>query len=81
MDLLLDDQERLIQETARGFFAAESTPATVRAAEEDPRKYSPELWRKVGELGWLGVSLPESCGGRAGAAAQHHGGGARAGAP
>lgn len=65
MDLLLDDQERLIQETARGFFAAESTPATVRAAEEDPRKYSPELWRKVGELGWLGVSLPESCGGQA----------------
>lgn len=65
MDLLFDDQERLIQETARAFFAAESTPARIRNAENDALKYSPDLWQKVGELGWLGISLPENCGGQA----------------
>ncbi|MDB5944853.1 MAG: hypothetical protein JWQ13_4419 [Ramlibacter sp.] len=64
MDVLPDEQERLIQETAREFFAAEATPALVRAAEKDPRRYSPELWGKLCALGWLGVSLPESCGGQ-----------------
>ena len=65
MDLLLDDQERLIKDTAREFFATESTPERVRSAEEDSQKYSPDLWKKSGEQGWLGVSLPESCGGQA----------------
>jgi alkylation response protein AidB-like acyl-CoA dehydrogenase len=65
VDLLLDDQERLIKDTAREFFATESTPERVRSAEEDSQKYSPDLWKKIGEQGWLGVSLPESCGGQA----------------
>ncbi len=54
----------LIQETAREFFAAESTPALVRAAEKDPSQYSAALWKKIAGLGWLGISLPEDCGGQ-----------------
>ena len=59
MDVLPDEQETLIQETAREFFAAESTPALVRAAEKDPGQYSAALWKKIADLGWLGISLPE----------------------
>ena len=57
MDVLPDEQETLIQETAREFFAAESTPALVRAAEKDPGQYSAALWKKIADLGWLGISL------------------------
>ena len=64
MDVLPDEQETLIQETAREFFAAESTPALVRAAEKDPSRYSAALWKKIADLGWLGISLPEDCGGQ-----------------
>ena len=64
MDVLPDEQETLIQETAREFFAAESTPALVRAAEKDPGQYSAALWKKIADLGWLGISLPEDCGGQ-----------------
>ncbi len=64
MDVLPDEQETLIQETAREFFAAESTPALVRATEKDPVRYSAALWKKTADLGWLGISLPEDCGGQ-----------------
>ena len=64
MDVLPDEQETLIQETAREFFAAESTPARVRASEKDPSRYCAALWEKIAELGWLGISLPEDCGGQ-----------------
>ena len=64
MDVLPDEQETLIRETAREFFAAESTPALIRACEKDADKYSPELWQKLAGLGWLGVSLPDECGGQ-----------------
>ena len=30
---------------------------------ENERGYSPELWRKMAELGWLGLVLPEEHGG------------------
>lgn len=64
MDVLPDEQESLIRETARQFFAAESTPALIRSCEADPLKYSPALWQRLAELGWLGVSLPEDVGGQ-----------------
>ncbi len=64
MDVLPDEQEILIQESAREFFAAESTPALVRDAEKQPERSSAALWHKLAALGWIGVSLPESCGGQ-----------------
>jgi alkylation response protein AidB-like acyl-CoA dehydrogenase len=64
MNVLLDDDEEMIVTSAGEFLAAESTPAVVRAAEKDPRRYARPLWEKFAELGWLGISLPESVGGQ-----------------
>ena len=64
MDVLLTDDEIMLQQAAAEFLAAESTPARVRAAERDPARVSQELWAKMAELGWLGISLPEACGGQ-----------------
>lgn len=64
MDVLPDDEEKLIQNTAREFFAAESTPARVRAAEAADSRQDPALWKQLAELGWIGIGLPEAHGGQ-----------------
>ncbi len=65
MDVLLNEQERLIQETARTFLEGESTTAVVRAAEKEDSGYSRKLWKSFANQGWLGLSLPEEFGGQA----------------
>ncbi len=64
MDVLLTDDERAVQQAAAEFLATESAAALVRQAERTPDRMSHELWAKVAELGWLGISLPEQCGGQ-----------------
>lgn len=64
MDVLLSDDEAAVQTAAAAFLATESTAALVRMAERDPDRVSRDLWAKVVELGWLGISLPEECGGQ-----------------
>jgi len=46
---------------------AKECPSTlVRELEESDEGHSPELWRKIAELGWLGLTFPENYGGIAG---------------
>lgn len=63
MDVLLNDDEAVIRETAREFLAAECSPTLVRRIEKGPKAYCPDLWRKMADLGWLGIALPEQYGG------------------
>lgn len=63
MDVLMNDDERLIAESAREFLDGECPTKLVRATEADPVGYSKELWAKVAELGWQGMCLPEKVGG------------------
>ncbi|MDT7950039.1 MAG: acyl-CoA dehydrogenase family protein [Acetobacteraceae bacterium] len=64
MDVLLNEDEAAVQAAAAAFLSTEATPALVRAAERSPERISRDLWAKVVELGWLGISLPEECGGQ-----------------
>ncbi len=45
------------------FLDRECSRELVARLEEDPLGYSPELWRSMAELGWLGVHIPEEYGG------------------
>ena len=63
MDVLLNEDEKMIRETAREYLEAECTPALVRQMEKDPKGYPPEMWKKAAELGWQGMALPEKYGG------------------
>jgi len=63
MDVLLNDDESLIVDSAREFLAGECPTTLVRAMETDPLGYSRDLWGKVAELGWQGMCLPERVGG------------------
>ena len=63
MDILLDDQEVQIREAAGEFLEGECTPALVRKVETDALQYSPELWTKFAENGWLQLCLSNKAGG------------------
>jgi alkylation response protein AidB-like acyl-CoA dehydrogenase len=63
MDLSLTEEQQLLQDSARDFLRQECPTAHVRAMEEDPAGYSPELWKKMTELGWAGLMFPEQYGG------------------
>lgn len=64
MDILLNEEERMVKASAREFLEVECPPALVRDMEVDERGYPSELWRKVVDLGWLGLALPEQYGGQ-----------------
>ena len=63
MDVLLDENEEMLKNSAREFFEQECPPSLVRDMEEDERGYPDDLWRKIADLGWLGFALPQSYGG------------------
>lgn len=63
MDVLLNEDEELIRDTARHFFQNECDPGRVRAIEDGEESYDIALWQQLAELGWLGLALPAACGG------------------
>ena len=65
MDILLDDQEVQIKEAASEFLAGKCSSALVRKIETDALQYSPALWTKFAENGWLQLCLSEKNGGEA----------------
>jgi alkylation response protein AidB-like acyl-CoA dehydrogenase len=64
MDLLLSEEEELIRNTAREILGKASPTSLVRAVESERRGYDADLWKVVADLGWIGLSVPESCGGQ-----------------
>jgi acyl-CoA dehydrogenase len=65
MSLVLNEEQRLLRDTARDFLAANAPVAALRKLrdERDPLGYSPQLWQQMVELGWASIILPEEYGG------------------
>jgi len=63
MDFELDQDQQMLSKTVSGFAKNESPVERFRKLRDDPIGYEPTVWRKMGELGWLGVAFPESVGG------------------
>ena len=63
MDLGFSEAQQMLKSSAREFLEVESPDGYVRAMEEDERGFTPEVWQKVAEQGWLGLIFPEQYGG------------------
>ncbi len=63
MDLEFTPEQELLRETVAGVCARHAGLAVVRELEDDPIGYSEKLWDQLGELGLLGLTLPEEHGG------------------
>ena len=61
MDLDLGPEHVLLRDTIRDFMTAEVAPLVDE--HERARRFPTEVVRRVGELGWLGIPIPEDEGG------------------
>ncbi|MGV6847831.1 MAG: acyl-CoA dehydrogenase [Marinibacterium sp.] len=57
----LTEDERMISQSARAYAADRLAPVVTRAFEEE--QVAPEIFAEMGEMGLLGVTLPEEYGG------------------
>lgn len=63
MDFNLSEEQEMLKTAARDFLEAKCPKSYVREMETDERGYSPDLWREMAQLGWMGLAFPESAGG------------------
>lgn len=65
MALVLNEEQRLLQDTAREFLTKHAPVAALRALRDahDPVGYAPQLWQQMAEMGWASIILPETYGG------------------
>jgi alkylation response protein AidB-like acyl-CoA dehydrogenase len=66
MDFGFSEEQEMLRKSARDFLAKESPMTYVRQMMEDDRGFRDEQWKKMAELGWLGLILPEEHGGAGG---------------
>ena len=61
MDFALTDEQRALQDAVRSYVRDRFGPAKVRAVYDDPEGdgLPADLWKAIGEQGWLAVLVPE----------------------
>jgi alkylation response protein AidB-like acyl-CoA dehydrogenase len=63
MDMDLSEAQELLKNSAREFLERECPVSVVRDLERSDTGFSPEMWSRMADLGWLGLPIPEEHGG------------------
>jgi len=63
MDFDLSKPQKLLQQSARDFFARECPPEKVRDLMATGTAFDEALWREMADQGWTGLIIPEEFGG------------------
>jgi acyl-CoA dehydrogenase len=63
MDLDFSSEQKEIRDQARRLLATHCDLKRVRRVLEGEMPYDEALWKRIAELGWLGVAIPEEYGG------------------
>jgi 3-oxocholest-4-en-26-oyl-CoA dehydrogenase beta subunit len=66
MELNLNQEQKILSNSARDFLKKECPKSLVREMRDDEQGYSSELWDKMAAMGWMGVEIPEEYGGTGG---------------
>jgi len=53
------EQQNMLRTMAREFLAGECPKSKTRELEKDGKGYDPGTWKRMAELGWMGLLLPE----------------------
>ena len=60
MNFDFSDDQKFLKNEARKFLEAQCPTSRVRKVlDEDAKSYDEDLWKAVGEQGWLGAAIPE----------------------
>jgi len=65
MTMILNEEQRMLQKTAREFLDDNMPISHLRELRDsrDETGFSRKLWKQMAELGWAGIALPEQYGG------------------
>ena len=63
MDFAFSEEQNMLREQARSFFADKSSSDRVAELATSDEGWDPALWPQIAELGWIGLSVPEDKGG------------------
>jgi len=63
VDFTLDEDQKMLRNSAREFLKAEYPKELVEELEQSDQGYSPKLWKKMARLDWMGLIIPERYGG------------------
>lgn len=64
MDFTYTDDQKMLKEAARRFLAGACPNVEwYLEMDKDERGFTPELWKGMAELGWMGILFPEEYGG------------------
>jgi len=63
VDFGFSEEQEMLRQSARALLEKECPSTVVRKLMEDERGFDPALWKKMAELGWLGLVIPEEYGG------------------
>ncbi|MBZ0120772.1 MAG: acyl-CoA dehydrogenase family protein [Sandaracinaceae bacterium] len=66
MNFDLTSDQKMMKETAASFVKKSSPVERMRKLRDDARGWDPAIYKQMGELGWLGLPLPEAAGGLGG---------------
>ena len=66
MDFEFTEEQELLRKSARDFLQKECPKQLVKELDQSDEGHSPELWRKMASLGWIGLPFPEMYGGGGG---------------
>ena len=59
MDLTFSEAQEILRKMARDFLSTECPKSMVRELQDSEKGYSPDLWKKMADLGWMGLIVPE----------------------
>ena len=65
MSMLLNEEQRMLEESASDFFSSRVEIGALRALRDDGPEtgFDPSLWAEIVELGWTAIPWPEAYGG------------------
>ena len=63
MSVIYTEEQEMLRAAARDFLEKECPDSVLKDIENSGMGYSPDLWKKIADLGWLGLVYPEKYGG------------------
>jgi alkylation response protein AidB-like acyl-CoA dehydrogenase len=63
MNLALSEEQEMLKKMAHDFLTDKFPKTVVKELEESELGYSPQLWKEMAGLGWMGLVFPEKYGG------------------
>jgi len=63
VDFAFSEEQEMLRASAREFLGKECSPKVVRRLMESADGYDAALWKKISELGWTALGIPEEYGG------------------